>query len=155
MKLPTWLWFLLPFLVFLWSAWGVVSAYARYEEARRAVRALEREVEALTQRLPQALAEAPVGPGELPQVYEVLLRLAEEKGLGLLALGPGPAEAVGGVRAWRLALELQGPYAGVLGYIEALASLKVPLWVEGYALEPQEAGGEPLELSLSLRVLAP
>lgn len=141
MKLPTWLWFLLPFLVFLWSAWGVVSAYARYEEARRAVRALEREVEALA--------------GRLPQVYEALLRLAEEKGLGLLALGPGPAEAVGGVRAWRLALELQGPYAGVLGYLEALASLKVPLWVEGYALEPQEAEGEPLELSLSLRVLAP
>lgn len=141
MKLPTWLWFLLPFLVFLWSAWGVVSAYARYEEARRAVRALEREVEALA--------------GRLPQVYEALLRLAEEKGLGLLALGPGPAEAVGGVRAWRLALELQGPYAGVLGYLEALASLKVLLWVEGYALEPQEAEGEPLELSLSLRVLAP
>lgn len=155
MKPPAWLWFLLPLLVLLWSARGVVSAYARYEEARREVRALEREAEALAQRLPQALAEAPVGPGELPSVYETLLRLAEEEGLELLALRPGEAEAVGEVRAWRLALEFRGPYAGVLGYLEALSALKAPLWVESYALEPAEAGGEPLELSLSLRVLAP
>ena len=152
MKLPPWLWYLLPLAVLLWSASGVLSAYGRYQKARLQVQALEREVEALTRNLPQALGEAPVPPEALPLLYEALLRLAEEKGQ---SLDPGEAAPTGGVRAWRVRLLLEGPYAGVLGYLEGLPGLGKPLWVEAYTLEPVGERGERLALDLVLRVLAP
>jgi hypothetical protein len=95
MKLPIWLWFLLPLAALLWSGSGVLSAYKGYQGARAEASALEKELEALTQGLPQALAEAPVKAEELPALYEALLRLAEEKGLEVQALSPEGAEALG------------------------------------------------------------
>ena len=150
MKLPPWLWYLLPLAVLLWSASGVLSAYGRYQKARLQVQALEREVEALTRNLPQALGEAPVPLEALPLLYEALFRLAEEKGLQVQSLDPGEAAPTGRVR-----LLLEGPYAGVLGYLEGLPGLGKPLWVEAYTLEPVGERGERLALDLVLRVLAP
>ncbi|GLV49134.1 hypothetical protein TJA_22360 [Thermus sp. LT1-2-5] len=155
MKLPIWLWFLLPLAVLLWSANTLLSAYRDYQGTRSEAVALEREITALSQRLPQALAEAPLREEELPRLYQGLFRLAEGKGLELHALEPGEAESAGNVRAWRLHFRLQGPYTGVLGFLEALPSLDQPLWVESYALEPSGERAERLALDLTLRVLAP
>ena len=155
MKLPPWLWYLLPLAVLLWSASGVLSAYGRYQKARLQVQALEREVEALTRNLPQALGEAPVPLEALPLLYVALFRLAEAQRLQVQSLDPGEAAPTGGVRAWRVRLLLEGPYAGVLGYLEGLPGLGKPLWVEAYTLEPVGERGERLALDLVLRVLAP
>jgi Tfp pilus assembly protein PilO len=156
MKPPIWLWFVLPLAVLLWGAQEVASAYARYQGARAEVRALEREAEALTRSLPQALAQAPVAAEELPPVYEALLRLAAARELDLKRLEPGEAESLGEVRAWRVELALEGSYPGVLAYLEALPKVPHPLWVEGYTLAPAGGGrGERLALDLTLRVLAP
>ncbi|GAA5336112.1 MULTISPECIES: type 4a pilus biogenesis protein PilO [Thermus] len=155
MKLPIWLWFFLPLAVLLWSANALFSTYRSYQRTKAEVVALEREVEALTQRLPQALAEAPLREEELPRLYQGLFRLAESQGLELHAMEPGEAESAGNVRAWRLHLKLQGPYPGVLGFLEVLPSLDQPLWVESYALEPAGERGERLALDLTLRILAP
>lgn len=103
----------------------------------------------------QALGEAPVPLEALPLLYEALFRLAEEKGLQVQSLDPGEAAPTGGVRAWRVRLLLEGPYAGVLGYLEGLPGLGKPLWVEAYTLEPVGERGERLALDLVLRVLAP
>lgn len=79
---------------------------------------------------------------ELPSLYETLLRLAAAKELVLKRLEPGEAEGLGEVRAWRVELALEGPYPGVLAYLEALPKIPHPLWVEGYTLAPPgEAGG--------------
>jgi Tfp pilus assembly protein PilO len=155
MKLPIWLWFFLPLAVLLWSANALFSTYRSYQRTKAEVVALEREVEALAQRLPQALAEAPLREEELPRLYQDLFRLAESQGLEPHALEPGEAEGAGNVRAWRLHLKLQGPYGGVLGFFQALPSLDQPLWVESYALEPAGERGERLALDLTLRALAP
>lgn len=139
----------------LWSANGVLSAHGRYQRARLQVQALEREVEALTRSLPQALGEAPVPLEALPLLYEALFRLPEEKGLQVQSLDPGEAASMGGVRAWRVQLLLEGPYAGVSDYLEDLPTLGKPLWAEAYPLEPVGERGERLALDLTLRVLAP
>lgn len=156
MKPPIWLWFLLPLLALLWSAREVALGFAQYQRARAEVRALERQAEALAKALPQALAEAPVQERELPFLYEALLRLAEREGLTLKGLVPGQAEAVGEVRSWRVELGLEGPYPGVLAFLNRLPEAGKPLWVERYRLEPVEGTqGERLALDLVLRVLAP
>lgn len=157
MKPPIWLWFLLPLGVLLWSAQGVFSAYAGYRQAMEAVRALERESEALARGLPAALAETPVKAEALPALYEELVRLAEGQGLALKRLQPErEAVQVGEVRAWSLGLTLEGPYLGVLAYLEALPKVDKPLWVAGYTLSPvPETRGERLTLDLTLRILAP
>lgn len=156
MKPTIWLWFLLPLLALLWGAREVALGYAQYQRARAEVQALERQAEALAKELPRALAETPVRESELPLLYEALLRLAEGENLALKGLAPGEAGAVGGVRAWRVELVLEGPYPGVLAFLDRLPEAGKPLWVERYRLEPVEGTqGERLALDLVLRVLAP
>lgn len=58
------------------------------------------------------------------------------------------------MRAWRVRLLLEGPYAGVLGYPRPPRAREA-LWVEAYTLEPVGERGERLALDLVLRVLAP
>lgn len=156
MKPPIWLWFLLPLTTLLWSGQAVFSAYAHYRRAVAAAQVLEREVEALTKSLPGALSEAPVKEGELPQLYEALVRLAVAQGLALKSLRPQEVAQVGEARAWSLEMTLEGPYPGVLAYLEALPQVPAPLWVERYRLAPvAETRGERLTLELALRILAP
>lgn len=156
MKPPIWLWFLLPLAVLLWSTQAVLSAYAHYRRAAEAARALEREAEALAQSLPKALSESPVKEEALPLLYETLIRLAETQGLALKTLQPQGRVQAGEAQAWELAVTLEGPYLGVLTYLEALPRMSKPLWVERYRLVPvRETQGARLTLELTLRVLAP
>ncbi len=91
-------------------------------------------------------------------MYEALLRLAAAReSLDLEAASrQGRRRAVGEVRAWRVELVLEGPYPGVLAFLDRLPEAGKPLWVERYRLEPVEGTqGERLALDLVLRVLAP
>ncbi|MCS7194512.1 MAG: type 4a pilus biogenesis protein PilO [Meiothermus sp.] len=156
MKLPTWLWLLLPLLVLLWSGSRVLTAYRSYQGIRAETLALKEEVMALTQRLPQALAKAPVRPEELPALYERLLHLAEEKGLEVQKLSPEGLEAWGASNTWKLTLTTEGPYLGIVEYLRALPTTNRSVWVAEYVLTPlQGTSGERLNLRLTLRIPAP
>ncbi|WP_018464912.1 type 4a pilus biogenesis protein PilO [Calidithermus timidus] len=155
MKLPIWLWLILPLAILLWSTNKLFSAYRDYHEARVQVLTLEKEVEILTQRLPKALAKPPLQEEALPLLYQTLFHLAEETGLTVGSLNPGQVEAVGEDEAWKLVLEVEGSYYGIVTYLKTLSSLDKPLWVERYALTPLQATqGKRLLLSLTLRIRA-
>jgi Tfp pilus assembly protein PilO len=156
MKSPGWFWFLLPLAVLLWSAQGLIASISQYRRAQAETRALEREIEAKSQALPQSLREAPIKAEDLPLLYESLLRLAERQGLQIERLEPGEASDANGVQAWAIRLDLEGTYTAVLGYLEELPQIGQALWVEAYSLQPVEGSqGKRLRLELSLRALAP
>jgi len=138
------LFYLLPLLVLVWSGFWVAGAYREYLKARQAVARLEKEVAQLTQALPGTLKQPPLNPSELPNAYGWVLRAAEARGLELNEFTPNQDKA---------ALVVKGPYEGVLGFLESLEKAPIPLWVEGYSLEPEPPRAERLLLRLELALL--
>ncbi len=136
-----WLW---PLLALALAGGWVGRGYLEWHRLLARENALVEEIGRLKAALATPSEKAkPLPPERLPELYKVLLRLAEKSGAELRSLAPG---------AGTVDLALRGPFEKLYAFLVRLPDLPYPIWVEQYQLTPETPKATRLDLDLTLGI---